>query len=92
MLHVRNSHFEYKFQSILSIATNVVLDQLAIISKIMYQGAYKQLLGFVVCHKLSFFGHTIRDGGCELVKCVIQGKVSGKGRPKTLYSSNITNG
>ena len=33
------------------------------------------------------------DGGCELVKCVIQGKVSGKrrrGRPKTSYSSNIT--
>ena len=49
--------------------------------------------GFVVRHKLSFFGHTIRDGGCELVKCVIQGKVSGKrrrGRPKTSYSSNIT--
>ena len=35
----------------------------------------------------------MRDGGCELVKCVIQGKVSGKrrrGTPKTSYSSNIT--
>ena len=40
----------------------------------------RQLLGFVVRRKLSFFGHTIRDGGCELVKCVIQGKVSGKRR------------
>ena len=53
----------------------------------------RQLLGFVVRRKLSFFGHTIRDGGCELVKCVIQGKVNGKrrrGRPKTSYSSNIT--
>ena len=53
----------------------------------------RQLLGFVVRRKLSFFGHTIRDGGCELVKCVIQGKVIGKrrrGRPKTSYSSNIT--
>ena len=30
----------------------------------------RQLLGFVVRRKLSFFGHTIRDGGCELVKCV----------------------
>ena len=53
----------------------------------------RQLLGFVVRHKLSYFGHTIRDGGCELVKCVIQGKVSGKRRrgiPKTSYSSNIT--
>ena len=57
-------------------------------------GTTRQLLGFVVVHrKLSFFGHSIRDGGCELVKCVIQGKVSGKrrrGRPKTSYSSNIT--
>ena len=38
-------------------------------------------------------GHTIRGGGCELVKCVIQGKVSRKrrgGRPKASYSSNIT--
>ncbi len=53
----------------------------------------RQLLGFVVRRKLSFFEHPIRDGGCELVKCVIQGKVSGKrrrGRPKTSYSSNIT--
>ena len=24
------------------------------------------VLGFVVCRKLSFFGHIIRDGGCEL--------------------------
>ena len=24
------------------------------------------VLGFVVCRKLSFFGHTIRDGGCEI--------------------------
>ena len=37
----------------------------------------RQLLGFVVCRKLSYFGHTMRDGGCELVKCVIQGKVIG---------------
>ena len=53
----------------------------------------RQLLGFVVRRKLSLFGHTLSDGGCELVKCVIQGKVSGKrrrGRPKTSYSSNIT--
>ena len=55
--------------------------------------ATTQLLWFVVRRKLSFFGHTIRDGGWELVKCVNQGKVSGKrrrGRPKTSYSSNIT--
>ena len=56
-------------------------------------GTTRQLLGFVVRRKLSFFGHAIRDGGCELVKCVIQGNVSGKrrcGRPKTSYSSDIT--
>ena len=50
----------------------------------------RHLLGFVVRRKLSFFGHTIRDGWYELVKCVIQGKVSGKrrhGRSKTSYSS-----
>ena len=53
----------------------------------------RQLLGCVVRCKLSYFGHTIRDGGCELVKCMIQGKVSGnprRGRPMTSYSSNIT--
>ena len=52
-----------------------------------------KLLGCVVRRKLSFFGHAIRDGGCELVKCVIQGRVSVKRRrrrPKTSYSSNIT--
>ena len=43
------------------------------------------------CLKLSFFGHAIIDGGCELVKRVIQGKVSGKrrrGAHKTAYSSS----
>ena len=30
-----------------------------------------QFLGVVVRRKLSFFGHIIRDGGCELVKCAI---------------------
>ena len=32
--------------------------------------ATRQLLGGVMHRKLSFFRHTIRDGGCELVKCV----------------------
>ena len=53
----------------------------------------RQLLGFVVRRKLSFVGHTIRDGGCELLKCLIQGKVSGRrrhGSPKTSLISNIT--
>ena len=40
----------------------------------------KQLIGIGVRRKLSFFGHTIRDGGCELVKCAIHGKVYGKRR------------
>ena len=44
------------------------------------------LLGFVVRRKLFFFAHTIRDCGCELVKCVTQREVHGKrrrGRPKS---------
>ena len=35
----------------------------------------------------------VRDGGCKVLKCVIQGKVSGKrrrGRPNTSYCSDIT--
>ena len=43
--------------------------------------------------KLSFFDHTIRDGGCELVNCVIHRIVNEKrrlGRHKTSYSGNIT--
>ena len=46
----------------------------------------RQLLGFVVRRKLSFVGHAIGDGGSELVKCVIQGGLSGnrrRGRSKT---------
>ena len=55
----------------------------------------RPFLGIVVRRKLSFFGHIIRDGGCELVRCAIQGKVNGKrmpGRHRTLYSrpGNIT--
>ena len=49
-------------------------------------------LAVIIICKLSFFGHTIRDGGCELVKCVIQAQVNGKrrcGRPNTSYSSNM---
>ena len=48
----------------------------------------RQLLVIVVRRKLSFFRYTIRDGGCELVKCAIQGKVNGKrrrGRHRTSY-------
>ena len=53
----------------------------------------RQLLGFVLRRKLSYFGHTHREGGCKLVKTVIQGKAPGKrrrGRPRTSYSNNIT--
>ena len=40
----------------------------------------RQLLGFVVSHTLSFLRHTIRDDGCEQVKCVIQREMHGKRR------------
>ena len=42
--------------------------------------------GTVLC-VVSSFGHTIRHFGCELVKCVIEGKVSGKRRRHTLATS-----
>ena len=53
----------------------------------------RQLLGFVLRRKLSYLGHTHREGGCELVKTVIHGKVPGKrrrGRLRASYSNNIT--
>ena len=53
----------------------------------------RQLLGLVLRRKLSFLGHTHREGGCQLVKTVIQGKVPGKrrrGRPRASYGNNIT--
>ena len=53
----------------------------------------RQLLGHVLRRKLSFLGHTHREGGCQLVKTVIQGKVPGKrrrGRPRASYGNNIT--
>ena len=40
--------------------------------RILTVNATRQLLGILVCSKLSFFGHKIRDGGCELVKCAIR--------------------
>ena len=53
----------------------------------------RQLLGLVLRRKLSFLGHTHREGGCQLVKTVIQGKVPGKrrrGKPRASYGNNIT--
>ena len=51
----------------------------------------RQLLGFVLWRKLSFFGHIIRNDGFELVKCVILAKVNGKrqhGKPNIQYEPN----
>ena len=41
--------------------------------------------------KLSFFGHTFRDGGCELVKCVVQGKVDGSDGVEDLRYRTVCN-
>ena len=60
--------------------------------RILTVNATRQLLGIVVRRTLSFFGHTTRDGGCELVKCAINGKVNGKrrlGTHNTSYNSAI---
>ena len=40
----------------------------------------RQLLVFVVSRTLSLFRHTIKDDGCELVKCAIQREMRGKRR------------
>ena len=88
-----------------SVLPQFILPRVAPVGRILFMYMYsrinnqsikttRQLLGFVVRRKnFSYFGQTIRDGGCELVKCMIQGKVSGKlkrGRPNTSYNSNIT--
>ena len=51
----------------------------------------RQILGFIERHELPFFGNPIRDGGCDLVKSVIQVSwMRRRGRHKTSCSSNIT--
>ena len=57
----------------------------------------RQLLGIILRRKLSFFGHTIRDGGSELVKCEIRTQIQGNWkrrlrRHKTSYSTTSQNG
>ena len=46
----------------------------------------------VKMHKLTYFGHTCRPSGCELVRGVMFGVVDGKrkrGRPKISFADNI---
>ena len=56
----------------------------------------RHLLRICLCRNLSLFGHTIRDGGCDLGDVCYSGEVNGKrrlGRHKTpyrVYSSSIT--
>ena len=52
----------------------------------------RELLSTVLKRKLTFFGHTIRNKKCSLMKTVIQGKIEAKrkpGRPRTHYFENI---
>eukprot|EP00117_Sycon_ciliatum_P017917 scpid39254/ scgid16723/ Retrovirus-related Pol polyprotein LINE-1; Long interspersed element-1; Reverse transcriptase; Endonuclease len=55
-------------------------------------GVQRQLLARVKIRKLTYFGHTCRPSGCELVRDVMFGVVDGKrkrGRPKISFADNI---
>ena len=52
----------------------------------------RQLLARIKIRKLTYFGHTCRPSGCELVRdvmsCVVDGKKK-RGRPKISFAGNI---
>ena len=50
------------------------------------------LLLQVVKNKVSYFGHTCREGGCQIVKAAILGLKGGRGtrgRPRLCYTDNV---
>ena len=50
------------------------------------------LLPQVVKNKLSYFGHTCREGGCQIVKAAIMDLKGGRrtrGRPRLCYTDNV---
>ena len=50
------------------------------------------LLPQVVKNKLSYFGHTCREGGCQIVKAAILGLKGGRrtrGHPRLCYTDNV---
>ena len=49
------------------------------------------LLPQVVKNKLSYFGHTCREDGCQIVKAAILGLKGGRtrGRPRLCYTDNV---
>ena len=52
----------------------------------------RELVSIVMKRKLSFFGHTIRNTKCTLMKDILQGSLESnrkQGRPRTNYHSNI---
>ena len=52
----------------------------------------RELVSTVMKRKLSFFGHTIRNNKCTLMKDVMQGRLEAgrkQGRPRTHYIQNV---
>ncbi len=52
----------------------------------------RELVSIVLKRKLSFFGHTIRNENCTLMKDILQGSLEGgrkRGRPRINYHINI---
>ena len=52
----------------------------------------RELVSIVIKRKLSFFGHTIRNNKCTLMKDILQGSLESsrkQGRPRTNYHTNI---
>ena len=52
----------------------------------------RELVSIVIKRKLSFFGHTIRNNKCTLMKDILQGSLESsrkQGRPRTNYHANI---
>ena len=50
------------------------------------------LLAAVVYKKLSYFGHTCREGGCDLTRSALFGRMPGprrRGRPRLQYTDNV---
>ena len=51
-----------------------------------------EIVDIINTRKLRYFGHTIRNKNCSLMKTVIQGSIEGKrkrGRPSISYMDNI---
>ena len=55
-------------------------------------GVHRELVSIVMKRKLTYFGHTVRNDKCTLMKDILQGSLEGgrkRGRPRINYHMNI---